>query len=715
MSGDAKAPEAAGFTLVPTNHPAVSRDVASLWLAPQDAAAGAVRGSAPSQFAAAMELVDDGNFTGALPALSRLSAQQGPLGNYAAYFAALSRQRLGSCREAREAFRSVQQRQAASYLSEAAALAEAECAEALGDYSGAVAIYERMIERKTSAPEEVWMRLGNAAKAARDFEKAVEAYARVYVDFPLSSQAGAAGAEFNLLAPTPSGTGRFSLELKRAERLFAAGRYSDARAVFTKIASSTSGDERALVRLRLAEIDYHLKRTRIARDAMLPLIGRGPRQAEALYFYALALRKLGDQATYVTTLRRVVAEFPTERWAEEALDNLGTHYILVDDEAQADEVFRELSRNIPRAAMRSAQREAGWRSYRLGRYADVIPVFESAAASFPRSNYRPAWLYWSGRAYEHLENRVLADDRYLLTAGDYLNSYYGRLAVKQLGGRMPLPRVVSDRPDPPAPLPNEAVVRALLSVPRYDDALQELRYAQRMWGDSPAVVATISWIYRQQGESRSGNDQFTLLRGSITLMRRAYPQFMAAGGEDLPREVLLHIFPLDYWDLIRKHAARHNLDEYLVAALVAQESTFVPAIRSSAGAAGLMQLMPATGRSYARKLKLRVLAEAADRSRGEHSDGDHLPGGQDAGVRRGTSGTCQLQCRRSSRTPVDCRATGCGRCQRVHRGYSVPRDTELRETNSWHDGRLPPPVRSSATDRWSPERPEPEDIERDGP
>jgi soluble lytic murein transglycosylase len=88
-------------------------------------------------------------------------------------------------------------------------------------------------------------------------------------------------------------------------------------------------------------------------------------------------------------------------------------------------------------------------------------------------------------------------------------------------------------------------------------------------------------------------------------MRRAYPQFMAAGGEYLPREVLSVIFPVSYWDLIQKHAAANELDPYLVAALVAQESTFVPDIRSSANAIGLMQLIPSTARAYARKLGLR--------------------------------------------------------------------------------------------------------------
>jgi soluble lytic murein transglycosylase len=302
----------------------------------------------------------------------------------------------------------------------------------------------------------------------------------------------------------------------------------------------------------------------------------------------------------------VADQFPGERWAEEALDKLATHYILADDDEQADVVFRELYRRYPKSTFSErAAWKVGWRAYRLGRHSEVIPVFESAAASFPRSNYRPAWLYWSARSYELLGNRQLADDRYFLTAVDYLNSYYGRLAIKGLNGRIPPGRVVAHQATQPAEPPlNEAAVRALLSVARYEDALNELRYAQRTWGDSAPVTATMSWIYRQQGLSESGTERFNLLRGSITLMRRAYPQFMAAGGEELPREVLLHIFPLQYWDLIRKHAALRNLDEFLVAALVAQESTFVPQIRSSAGAVGLMQLMPATGRAYARKLKL---------------------------------------------------------------------------------------------------------------
>jgi soluble lytic murein transglycosylase len=115
----------------------------------------------------------------------------------------------------------------------------------------------------------------------------------------------------------------------------------------------------------------------------------------------------------------------------------------------------------------------------------------------------------------------------------------------------------------------------------------------------------MAWTNQQLAVGKTGMEQFQLLRGAINTMRRAYPQFLAAGGEGLPREVLTVIFPLSYWEQIRRHSTANNLDPYLVAALVAQESTFVADIKSHANAYGLMQLLPSTARQYAKKLKFR--------------------------------------------------------------------------------------------------------------
>jgi soluble lytic murein transglycosylase len=187
---------------------------------------------------------------------------------------------------------------------------------------------------------------------------------------------------------------------------------------------------------------------------------------------------------------------------------------------------------------------------------------------------------------------------------DYANSYYGRLAERQLARRGDIAAERSDvrrASSPQAPLPEvkpiqtEPLIRLLLANEMYDDALAELRHAQRAWGNSARIDATIAWVYNRKGELRRG----------ISLMRRTYPQFLTAGGQQLPAEILQVIFPLVYWDSIRKYSAQRDLDPYVVAALVAQESTFDAGVRSSANAWGLMQLVPATGRKLARSLGLR--------------------------------------------------------------------------------------------------------------
>ena len=75
-------------------------------------------------------------------------------------------------------------------------------------------------------------------------------------------------------------------------------------------------------------------------------------------------------------------------------------------------------------------------------------------------------------------------------------------------------------------------------------------------------------------------------------------------------EIRQVIFPLDFWPLIQKYAAARKLDPYLMAALIAQESTFDPAIRSRANAIGLMQILPSTGRRYARQIGIRRFSTA---------------------------------------------------------------------------------------------------------
>ncbi len=61
-------------------------------------------------------------------------------------------------------------------------------------------------------------------------------------------------------------------------------------------------------------------------------------------------------------------------------------------------------------------------------------------------------------------------------------------------------------------------------------------------------------------------------------------------------------YPLVYEDIIIKESADHDLDPFLVAAVIYAESHYNPKAQSPVGARGLMQLMPLTAAGIARKL-----------------------------------------------------------------------------------------------------------------
>ena len=602
--------DTADVQLKATDHPRLPADVSKLWMVPPRTSG---RPAGLAELATAVKLEVDGDFARALPILSTPAVQQSPLGPYAEYYKGLAELRLGRTNDATRTFQALASKEPTGYLAEAVPLREAESDEALGDHAAALDIYERLVKTKLTAPDDVLMRLARAAKAAGNKEQASDAYARVMYEFPFSDLAIAASAELESLpiAPVVPGSNRYRLELGRAERLFGAKRYPQARAAFEPLRSLAQGDERELVNLRLAECDYFLKRPRNARDGVRPYIEKASRQGEALFFYAVATRELGDVSEYQRIIRQLADEFTTQSWAEEALNNLATQYLVQDDDEQADRTFREMLEKFPLGHYAErASWKVGWWAYKNANYADTARVFEAAASRFARSDYRPSWLYWAARAHDALKEPALAEARYTLVATDYLNSYYGRLAVQRLGGTAPQRRLIVDAPSSSAPAPagdnsgepapavklppNESTVRALLALDLYDQALDELRYAQKIWGDSPAIQATVGWIHNRRGDLRAG----------INAIKRAYPQYMAAGGEKLPSPILKVLFPVDYWPLIRRYSAEHDLDPYMIAALIAQESTFTADVKSAANAYGLMQLLPSTGRQYAKSLHL---------------------------------------------------------------------------------------------------------------
>jgi soluble lytic murein transglycosylase len=581
----------------PTVHPPVPRDLASLWLVPD---ARPVPPLLLKNFVRGIELVEAESFAEARPLLAAPALARTPVAEYARYYTALIDLRRGEAVRAREAFRAIVAAQPAGVLGEWALVGEAMAAEQAGDFPAAAALYETLSKNKPEEPDTVLLGQARSLAAGGNRERALQVYRDLYYGYPTSDVAGDARAQMTALGGVAARDD--AQELARAERLFTARRYTDALAAFEAL-PARSGDERELVALRIAECHHYLGRHRQAVTALQPYLSGAKREAEARFFHLTATRALGDPAGYVAAAKALATDFKTGAWTEETLNNLATHYIVTDDDPTAGTVFADYLERFPRGkyGARAAWR-LGWWRYRAGDFEAAAAIFDRAAVHFPRSDYRPSWLYWSGRAYAKLKQTARANARFELVRTDYLHSYYGRLAGVHLGAasasRSPvgtMPSSIADAPAPPGLPPNAAAIRQLILSGAYPLAEAEVRYAQRRFTPTPALEATRAWLLQARGEYRP----------AINSMKRAYPQYMTREGDQLPLDAKRVIFPLDYWPLIERHASARSLDPYLIAALVAQESTFDPAVRSAANAYGLMQIVPATGKRLARSLGIR--------------------------------------------------------------------------------------------------------------
>jgi soluble lytic murein transglycosylase len=101
-------------------------------------------------------------------------------------------------------------------------------------------------------------------------------------------------------------------------------------------------------------------------------------------------------------------------------------------------------------------------------------------------------------------------------------------------------------------------------------------------------------LYVQGGEPFSANN----------VLQRKFRQFVRHGGTGVPHRFWEILFPLNYWETIKTEAEQRQIDPYLIASIIRQETGFEPSTVSNADAIGIMQIMPAEAASIATRAGL---------------------------------------------------------------------------------------------------------------
>ena len=233
-----------------------------------------------------------------------------------------------------------------------------------------------------------------------------------------------------------------------------------------------------------------------------------------------------------------------------------------------------------RAALRADNGKPRWQQ--------VAQAVNAMSATEQRD---PAWVYWKARALIAVAAdsqdgdgmRSLAREQMVGIAGQI--NFYAALAAEHLGQPVYLP----PRPLPPTPAERAATA----GNSGFARALQLIAIGLRSEG-------VREWNYSIRGLA----DRELLAAAQLACDREVWDRCINTSDRTRTEIDMAQRFPMPFRNDVVAKASEIGLDPAYVYGLIRQESRFIMDARSSVGASGLMQLMPATARWTAKKIGL---------------------------------------------------------------------------------------------------------------
>ena len=352
----------------------------------------------------------------------------------------------------------------------------------------------------------------------------------------------------------------------RARRQVEINRPAQARATLNYLPENQALDSRAFEQATSSPAAYLAK---------LPGNWSATRPGRELAAFAVARMAAGDPRNAADALERIKSQLRDgERqwaWSQIALQGAKKH--LSETLAWYGSAGKAaLSDDGHQWKVRSALRNQDW-----GLVMRSIEAMPSSLAA------QPEWIYWLGRAYKAGGRVSDANALFEKVAGQA--NFYGNLADEELGRAiMPPPKATPPTTDEQRAARDNLSLRRALAFFRLDMRTEAVR--EWNWG------------------LRGLNDRELLAAAQLAKSNQIWDRAINTADRTKSEHDYSLRFLAPYAEQVRPVARNQSLDDAWVYGLMRQESRFITSAKSTVGASGLMQLMPATAKWVAKKIGL---------------------------------------------------------------------------------------------------------------
>jgi soluble lytic murein transglycosylase len=410
---------------------------------------------------------------------------------------------------------------------------------------------------------------------------------RLLTEYPQGAYTEDTYAYLSKSSPSPLDTLSFDDSLRIANQLAARDRYDQALDLFKRIAQRfpSAANQAAYRGARIRALFHSRHYTELLAE---------PRTDDpALQLMrARAAWRVGQNDAFVASLGNIIDADPDSKTAAEALVLRSKFY--TSDQPRLDLAARDLERAIGNGNTGNEGENLwtlGWTYFLAKRFDDALQTFDRYQQRFPDGDYLSNSLFWTGKIYDRLGDRAKRDAKWHELEAKYPYGYFSYRA-RELAGEAPVaPSDVQNGnvfPDVEGQLaavndPRIDAVRELAWLELYTDATAEMKRLAAAYPTNLGVQFMLADLYVQAGQPFSANN----------VLQRRFRDFVRHGGTGVPHRFWEILFPLQYWDAIKSEGEKRQIDPYLIASIIRQESGFDPNTVSNAGAVGVMQIMPA--------------------------------------------------------------------------------------------------------------------------
>jgi soluble lytic murein transglycosylase len=452
--------------------------------------------------------------------------------------------------------------------------------------------------------------LADGYQAAQDLPHAVDFYQRVYYQVVTGDAANRAAAALASLKDTMGAQYPQPLPeqlLRRADRLLEIREYVRAKAEYQTLIDQLTGTPRDLARVGVGAAGFLAAKSAPACSYLRGLdLGESEADAERQYYLEQCARDFKDDEAMMTAVYRLGKQYPKSPWRLKALASATNRYLVANRPDDYLPLYKAVYEDFPNDPSSGLSHwKVTFQAYLHDRR-DAADLLHEHLRNYPGHTTNGAALYFLGRHYEQAGEPGSARACYLRLSQTFPNHYYAMLARDRLartetttsGASAETTKFLGElKLADPKPVPSGVSRATSLRIERSrllrtaglaDLADAELRFGSRTDGQ-PALLGM------EMADAADFPHQ------AMRIMKSMGGDYLNLTIDQAPRRFWELLFPLPYRSDLLQEAHLKELDPYLLAGLIRQESEFNPQALSRANAYGLTQVRPATGRQFARR------------------------------------------------------------------------------------------------------------------